>query len=131
MTLLQNLQAPSVIIGAVLGLIGSAIFFESQGLIKHNDNKDDYALSQYQAIFIDQAEHYRLSHKASNQHALCIDGYLFIRSDVNQAMQGLIIDYKNRGVKCQPEQLLSSEASSTPVSAKPLRDHSVTSEQAQ
>lgn len=102
MKLNEFLNPPSLIVGALFGVIAAFIFLESQGRIKHNDNKEDFALSQYQAILIDaQSEQpYRLSPKPSNQHAACHDGYLFIKSDSNANMEGLIVDYKNRGIKC-------------------------------
>jgi hypothetical protein len=78
------------------------ITLEMNGLIQHNKQKDDYPVAEYKAIFIESQddEQYRLSHKASNQTANCNAGYLFITSDDNPKMQGLLVDYKNRGVKC-------------------------------
>ncbi len=75
---------------------------ESNGLIQHNKEKDDYPVAEYKAIFIEKHgdSEYRLSHKPSNQTALCNQGYLFIQSDDNDGMQGLLVDYKNRGVRC-------------------------------
>jgi hypothetical protein len=95
------------ILAALGGVIATVIFLESQDLIKHTEHKDDYALSQYKAIFIDQRDEssYRLSRKPSNQHAICVEGFLFLRADQNPQMQGLLVDYKNRGVKCLPQTL--------------------------
>jgi hypothetical protein len=75
---------------------------ERNGLIQHNKQKDDYPVAEYKAIFIEKRDdkEYRLSHKASDQTATCHQGYLFIQSDKNDGMQGLLVDYKNRGVRC-------------------------------
>lgn len=92
----------------VIAIFLTAVFtvgvLEWQGKIKHPDNKKDYAVSDYKAVFIEKQEdkQYRLSHKPSNQTAVCNGGYLFVTSDVNDGMQGLLVDYKNRGVKCNP-----------------------------
>lgn len=112
MKLIKELNPPALILGGIVGVVATFVFLESQGLVKHNENKDDYALSQYQAIFIDaeSQQQYLLSRKPSNQHARCVDGYLFIRSDDNQAMQGLIVDYKNRGVKCVQKTLAKDQS---------------------
>ena len=77
---------------------------EWQGLIQHTTAKDDYPVAEYKAVFIEKQENkqYRLSHKPSNQTAICNGGYLFITSDVNDGMQGILVDYKNRGVRCIP-----------------------------
>lgn len=95
-------RAPLIILSALAGIIATFIFLESQGLLKHSAEKDQFALSQYKAVLIDQQQdsQYRLSHKASHQHARCIEGFLFIQADTNPAMKGLLVDYKNRGIKC-------------------------------
>ena len=84
---------------------------EWNGLIQHSQNKDDYPVAEYKAVFIEKQEdkQYRLSHKPSNQTAICNGGYLFITSDVNDGMQGILVDYKNRGVRCIPNQMLSEK----------------------
>lgn len=90
----------------ILAMIGTAIFtvviLNWQGMLRHSEFKDDFALSTYRAIFISEQESapYRMSPKPSHQSAQCLDGYLFIVADKNEAMQGLIVDYKNRGIKC-------------------------------
>lgn len=95
----------------VLGILLSAVFtvgiLEWQGMIKHTDNKKDYAISEYKAVFIEkqQDKQYRLSHKPSKQTAICNGGYLFVTSDLNDGLQGLLVDYKNRGVKCNPNSI--------------------------
>jgi hypothetical protein len=78
---------------------------EWNGLIQHNEIKDDYPVAEYKAIFIEKQDNkqYRLSHKPSNQTAICNGGYLFIASDTDEGMQGLLVDYKNRGVSCIPQ----------------------------
>ncbi len=98
----DNVSKATLIICIVLSVIATIALLEWQGRLKHSEYKDDFALSTYRAILIaDQEERqYRLSHKPSNQSAECVNGYLFIRSDVNDAMMGLLVDYKNRGIKC-------------------------------
>ncbi|MFV1873378.1 MAG: hypothetical protein ACMZ64_08675 [Oleiphilus sp.] len=94
----------------VLAIFASILltFFtlERNGLIQHTEKKDDYPVAEYKAVFIEKQENkqYRLSHKPSKQTAICNGGYLFITSDVNDGMQGLLVDYKNRGVRCIPSQ---------------------------
>ena len=90
---------------AVLAAVFVTLFsLEWNGLIKHNENKDDFPVAEYKDLFIEKQDDklYRLSHKPSNQTAICNGGYLFITADLDQAMQGLLVDYKNRGVRCLP-----------------------------
>lgn len=89
----------------ILSLFGAVIFtvgiLEFSGRIKHNEAKDELPVGTYQAILIKKGEEQIISRKPSNQTAECINGYLFITSDDDSTMQGLIVDYKNRGVRCQ------------------------------
>ncbi|MFD2231515.1 hypothetical protein [Alkalimarinus sediminis] len=90
----------STLIASVIGaVVATVVALEFTGKIKHNEAKDEYPVSSYQAILINKGEEHLISQKPSNQTAQCIDGYLFIQSD-DDLMQGLIVDYKNRGVRC-------------------------------
>ena len=99
----DNISKRMLIVAIILTAVATVAVMEWQGMLKHTSNKDDYALSSYKAIFIEKQddEQYRLSRKPSNQSAQCHDGFLFIQSDANDKMQGLLVDYKNRGVKCE------------------------------
>lgn len=94
----------------ILAIVITAIFtvgvLEWQGKIKHSEHKDEFALSTYRAVIIEKQEdnQYRLSNKPSNQTAVCHGGYLFISSDINEGREALLVDYKNRGVKCPPSE---------------------------
>lgn len=92
----------TLVIAIFITVIFTVSILEWQGMLKHTEHKDDYAVSEYKAVFIEKQENkqYRLSQKPSNQTAVCNGGYLFVTSDTNDAMQGLLVDYKNRGVKC-------------------------------
>jgi len=82
------------------------ITLEMNGMIQHSEKKEDRPVAEYKAVFIERQKDklYRLSHKPSNQTAVCNAGYLFITSDDDYQMQGLLVDFKNRGVKCIPNQ---------------------------
>ncbi len=98
----DTVKKSTLILCIIASIIVTFLTLEMNGLIKHNEAKDDYPVAEYKAIFIEKREDqsYRLSHKPSNQTARCESGYLFIGSDKNAEMQGLLVDYKNRGVKC-------------------------------
>lgn len=95
----------TLVIAIFAAVFTTFFLLEWNGLIQHTDDKDDYPVAEYKAIFIEKQENkqYRLSHKPSNQTAICNGGYLFITSDIDDGMQGLLVDYKNRGVRCIPD----------------------------
>lgn len=99
----QDKVTKTTLVIAIFATVFVTFFtLEYNGLIQHNKQKADYPVAEFKAIFIEKREDqaYRLSHKPSNQTATCNQGYLFVQSDDNDGMQGLIVDYKNRGVKC-------------------------------
>ncbi len=91
----------ALIIAVIVTVIATIAILEFAGKVKHNESKADYSISTYQAIIINKGEEHLISRKPSEQTAQCIDGYLFIQSDSDLTMLGLIVDYKNRGVRCQ------------------------------
>ena len=116
-----KLHPPSLIIVAVLSVIATVIVLESQGKIKHSENKDQFAISEYRAILVSEEENseYLVSPKPSNQHASCESGFLFIQSDVNKSMKGVVVDYKNRGVRCNmPPNSTDTDSDTTPQSTQ-------------
>jgi hypothetical protein len=42
-----------------------------------------------------------MSRKPSELHAACVEGYLAIAADVDPSFRGILVDYKNRGVRCR------------------------------
>ena len=99
----DKVKKSTLVLAIFVTVIVTFFTLEYNGLIQHNEQKGDYPVAEYKAIFIEKREDqsYRLSHKPSNQTAVCHQGYLFIQSDNNDGMQGLLVDYKNRGVKCE------------------------------
>ena len=106
----DKISKQTLVIAIFVSVFVTFCALEWNGLIQHNQNKDDYPVAEYKAVFIEKQhdKQYRLSHKPSNQTAICNGGYLFITSDVNDGMQGILVDYKNRGVRCIPNQMPST-----------------------
>jgi hypothetical protein len=98
----DKVSKTTLVIAIFITVIVTFFTLEYNGLIQHNKQKNDYPVAEFKAIFIEKLDDqaYRLSHKPSNQTATCNQGYLFVQSDDNASMQGLIVDYKNRGIKC-------------------------------
>lgn len=98
----NHVSYPILILACVASIIATVMMLEKSGKIRHNEDKDALALSSYQVVYLtpEQKDAYRLSPKPSMQTAHCHDGYLFIAADQDPTLQGLLVDYKNRGVKC-------------------------------
>lgn len=90
----------SLIITAVAAVIGTILVLEANGRIDHSDNKDFVPVGDFQAVHINPDEPFRMSPKSSELHAVCEGGYLAIAADADPSFLGILVDYKNRGVRC-------------------------------
>lgn len=99
-----------------LSIAGTVGILEWQNKIHHPESKDQFDLANYKVVFVPNEGdgQYRLSPKPSFQTSFCQEGYLFIRNDKDHALQGLLVDYKNRGVKCE-----QTSAAAANIQAKP------------
>lgn len=92
----------TLVFSVFLAIAGTVAVLEWQGKITHTAEKEDMALADYKVVYIPVKEDgkYRLSQKPSHQTSFCASGYVFIANDNDPAMQGLLVDYKSRGIKC-------------------------------
>lgn len=90
----------SLIVTAISTLIVTVVALEISGKIDHSDNKDHVPVGEFEAIHLQPGEPFRMSPKSSELHAVCEQGYLAIAADVDPSFRGVLVDYKNRGVRC-------------------------------
>lgn len=96
----QRYSARILIITAIVAMLGTVLVLESSGRIDHSDNKDHMPVGEFEAIHVKPGEEFRMSRKSSELHAVCENGYLAIAADVDPSFRGILVDYKNRGVRC-------------------------------
>jgi hypothetical protein len=92
----------SLIVTAVVCIIGTVLVLEVSGRIEHSDNKDHVPVGEFEAIHITPGEPFRMSSRLSELHATCENGFLAIAADADPESRGILVDYKNRGVRCHP-----------------------------
>lgn len=94
-------SARALIATAVVTIVVTVLTLEFSGRISHSSNKDEVPVGEFKAIHITPGEDdFRMSPKPSELHAVCDQNYLAIASDVDPSFRGLLVDYKNRGVRC-------------------------------
>lgn len=90
----------SLIATAIGTAIATVVILEVSGRIDHSNNKDNVPVGEFQAIHVTPGDDFRMSPKSSELHAACEQGYLAIAADVDPEFRGIVVDYKNRGVRC-------------------------------
>jgi hypothetical protein len=113
----------SLILTAVVAIVGSVLVLEITGKIDHSDNKENLPIGEFTAVRITPGESFNMSAKGSELHARCENGYLAIATDIDPSYLGVLVDYKNRGVRCSRSS--PTEPSVLPESKNPgQRDQS-------
>ena len=94
-------SARTLIAVGLVSIVATVLTLEMSGRIDHSNNKSDVPVGEFQAIHVTPGgDGFRMSQKSSELHAVCEQGYLAIASDVDPAFRGVMVDYKNRGVRC-------------------------------
>lgn len=105
----QTFTVRSLILVAVVTVIITVLALEFAGKIDHSDNKDHIPVGDFEAIHVEPGETFRMSPKSSELHAVCEQGYLAIAADVDPDFRGILVDYKNRGIRCARPDSQSAE----------------------
>jgi len=92
--------ARSLIVTAIVTVLVTIGALEFSGRIDHSNNKDHVPIGEFEAIHLKPGEPFRMSPKSSELHAVCEQGFLAIAADVDPSFRGILVDYKNRGVRC-------------------------------
>ena len=110
----------TLVLAIFLSIAGTIGILEWQNKIQHPDSQNQLELASYKVVFVPEEGEgqYRLSPKPSFQTSFCQEGYLFIRNDKDNGMQGLLVDYKNRGVKCEQVVPADSGSHSDPMTSE-------------
>ncbi len=90
----------ALLLTAVVTIIGTVVALEVAGRIDHSGGTTGEPVGEFTAVHVTPGEEFRMSVKNSELHAVCRKGYLAIASDVDPAFFGILVDYKNRGVRC-------------------------------
>src|SRR5680860_986756 len=61
----------SLILTAVIAIVGSVLVLEITGKIDHSDNKENLPIGEFTAIQVNPGESFNMSSKASELHARC------------------------------------------------------------
>lgn len=91
----------SLIVTGIAAIIVTVLALELNGRIDHTEHKDHVPVGDFKAVHIQPGDSFRMSRKSSELHAVCENGYLAIAADVDPSFRGILVDYKNRGVRCQ------------------------------
>lgn len=88
-------------VGFVAGVIVSVLALEYYGFIQHSDKADAAVIDQFQLLTLAPDYETRVSPKESGKEGFCVNGYLLLRPTNGNATAGILVDGKNRGIRCR------------------------------
>jgi len=91
----------SLFVTAAVTIAVTVIALQISGRINHPGDQSDGPIGEFTAIHVVPGEGFRMSPKPSELHAACEQGYLAVASDADSDFRGMLVDYKNRGVRCR------------------------------
>ena len=97
---LSEKEVKVAIISAFVTIIVSVSMLEYNGYIKHSRPADASIVDEFKLLSLNPGAAQKMSPKNSGKMAFCSDGYLLVRPTNNQAVVGVIVDGKNRGITC-------------------------------
>ncbi|APR68079.1 MAG: hypothetical protein VB954_08585 [Thalassolituus sp.] len=83
------------------GIIVAALALEYYGFIQHPKDADTALISEFKLLSLSPEHEVKVSPKMSGKEAFCVDGYILLRPTNGNAVAGILVDEKNRGVQCQ------------------------------
>lgn len=103
----------TLMVVVVATIIITVLALEFSGRIAHSDNKDNIAVGEFKAVNVKPGESFRMSPKSGELYAVCQHGFIAVAAASDPQFLGLLVDYKNRGVRC------SASAQPTPPARNP------------
>ncbi len=70
------------------------------GFLDMDFDGENPRVGEFSANYLEPGEELRMSSANTEMHARCVDGFLVIASDADPTMQGLLLDYRDRGIRC-------------------------------
>lgn len=95
-------NARTIGLGFIGGVIVAVLALEYYGYIRHPEAEDTARIEQFTLLALNTNVDTKVSTKDSGKLAFCSDGYLLMRPDNNQPVAGILVDGRNRAVRCKP-----------------------------
>lgn len=90
----------TLMVVVVATIIITVLALEFSGRIDHSRNKDNITVGEFRAINVKPGESFRMSPGSGDLFAVCQNGFIAVAPASDPQFMGLLVDYKNRGVRC-------------------------------
>ncbi|ASP38634.1 hypothetical protein CHH28_08065 [Bacterioplanes sanyensis] len=88
-------------IGFFIGIVVAVLALEYYGFIQHSEKADAAIIDRFQLLSLAPEYETRVSPKESGKEGFCVNGYLLLRPTNGNATAGILVDGKNRGIRCR------------------------------
>lgn len=88
-------------LGFIIGIIVAVVALEMYGYIKHPNDNDAATIDEFRLLALKTNMNIKVSPKPSGKEAFCANGYLLLRPTNGNETAGIMVDGRDRGVKCR------------------------------
>lgn len=90
-----------IVLGFVLGLVVTVLTLEYYGYIRHSNVADTALIDEFRLLDLSTQADIKVSEKDAGKIAFCANGFLLLRPDNEKQVAGILVDRKNRPIKCE------------------------------
>lgn len=90
-----------IVMGLLVGIIGSVLALDWYGYIKHPSDFDGATIAEFKLIALKTDALTKVSEKTSGKEAFCANDYLLLRPTNGKDVAGILVDHKKRPVHCR------------------------------
>lgn len=94
-----------MVMGLVAGIIISVVALEYYGYLRHTNEAETATIEEFKLLTLRPGYDVKTSSKPSGKTAFCSAGSLLMRSDKTPSAAGILVDSKNRIIKCDNKQM--------------------------
>lgn len=96
----DRVERSTVILLMCATVIGVMVVLHMLDFLDMDFDGENPRVGEFSATYLEPGEELRMSSTNTELHARCVNGFLVIASDTDPTMRGLLLDYRDRGIRC-------------------------------
>ena len=93
-------KVKNIVIGLVAGIILSVVMLDIYGYLRHSVPSDAATVAEFRLLTLKPGYDLKVSAKPSGKKAFCSGGYVLMKPENDNAVAGVLVDAKGRGITC-------------------------------
>lgn len=104
--MLNESELKVAMISTILTIILTIIVLHTNGFLNHSTPEDAAKIETFKLLSLKPGSQQGIASKKAQKTAFCSQGYLLIRSQIQQQAAGILVDHRNRAIPCVESEFL-------------------------